>query len=58
MPQVTLQEQLKRQKKMGERTTKFATEINKEVASASEENCAKILVASSQQAPRNRRLMG
>jgi hypothetical protein len=27
-------------RKIGERTTKFATEINKEVASASEENCA------------------
>ena len=40
MPQVTLQEQLKRQKRMGERTTKFAMEINGAVARASEENCA------------------
>ena len=56
MPQGTRAAQAAEQ--IGERTTKFATEINKEVASASEENCAKILVASSQQAPRNRRLMG
>ena len=33
-------EQLKRQKRMGERTTKFAMEINGAVARASEENCA------------------
>ena len=40
MPQVTLQEQLKRQKKMGEHTTKFALEIDGKVAMASQENCA------------------
>ena len=40
MPQITLQEQLKRQKRMGEHTTEFALEINGKVAIASEENCA------------------
>jgi hypothetical protein len=33
-------EQLKRQKRMGEHTTKFAMEINGAVARASEKNCA------------------
>ena len=40
MPQVSLQEQLKRQKRIGEHTTEFALEINGAVARASEENCA------------------
>ena len=39
MPQVTLQEQLKRQKKMGERTTKFTMEMIWAVARAGEGNC-------------------
>ena len=38
MPQGTRAAQAAEQ--IGERTTKFATEINKKVASASEENCA------------------
>jgi hypothetical protein len=39
MPQVTLQDKLKRQKIMGKHTTKFAIEINGEVVSASDKNC-------------------
>ena len=39
MPQVTLQEQLKRQKRMGERTTKFTMEMIWAVARAGEGNC-------------------
>ena len=39
MPQVTLQEQLKRQKRMGGCTTKFEMEMNLAVAWASEGTC-------------------